>query len=407
MKMENKIPINLKEYENYQSDSLCFTKVEIEILKKLKDKIEVVGEITESNTIRYILKATQYTGYVILPDHVIEISPKFSRINFINMIRYALNLTEYSLDSYVDLHREENYYDILVLMFLQELEQIIQKGFLRGYQTLEENSNFLKGKILFKENIFLNYNRPDKIYCSFDELSIDTLENRIIKFTLQGLSQCYFQDEKINTKILQLSNYLGDVSLQSFTKDAINLIEYSPVNQHYKKILSLCDLFFQNSSIEQRIGERNVNSFLIDMNLLFEKFIVSIIRKSPFGLEIHEQKREFADLSNQLEFKLDIVVSIKGKPLLILDTKYKEYGNKPEASDVEQILTYSTIAGVKNCGLIYPGKRNIPPFLIKHNINLHIILINLEAQNSTEFDQKVNTFTNSLYHSVIQPLIYS
>ena len=231
------------------------------------------------------------------------------------------------------------------------------------------------------------------------------MENRIIKFTLRRLSQCYFQDEKINTKILQLSNYLGDVSLQPITKDALNLIEYSPINQHYKKILSLCDHFLQNFSIEQRIGERTVNSFLIDMNLLFEKFIVAILRKSAFNLEIQEQKSEFADLSNQLEFRLDIVVSIKGKPLLILDTKYKEYGNKPEASDVEQILTYSTIAGVKNCCLIYPGKRNIPTFLIKQNINLHIILINLEAQNREEFDQKVNTFTNSLYHSVIQPLI--
>jgi hypothetical protein len=96
-----------------------------------------------------------------------------------------------------------------------------------------------------------------------------------------------------------------------------------------------------------------------------------------------------------------------GKPLLIVDTKYKEYGNKPEASDVEQILTYSTIEGVKNCGLVYPGKLNITSFLIKQNINLHIILINLEAQNSKEFDQKVNTFTNSLHHLIIQPLINS
>ena len=76
-------------------------------------------------------------GYVILPHHIITISPKISKISFINMIRYALNLTKLS-DSFANLDHEDNYYDILVLVFLRELEQILQRGLLKGYQTFKE-----------------------------------------------------------------------------------------------------------------------------------------------------------------------------------------------------------------------------------------------------------------------------
>src|SRR6478609_3336497 len=135
----------------------------------------------------YVIKTFQFVGYIVLSDHILVISPKIPKISFINMIKYALSL-EYNWESYSSLDKEENYYDLLVLIFLQELNKIIQKGLLKGYQTIEENKTFVKGKILFKENLSMNFNRPDKIYCTFDELSTDILENRIIKYVLQNLS---------------------------------------------------------------------------------------------------------------------------------------------------------------------------------------------------------------------------
>jgi 5-methylcytosine-specific restriction enzyme subunit McrC len=290
-------------------------------------------------------------------------------------------------------------------VFLRELEQILQRGLLKGYQTFEENNNLVKGKILFKENIFINYNRPDRIYCSFDELSTDILENRIIKFVLQSLSQCYYFDDNINAKMLQLSKFLDDITLQPFTKEAINLIEYTPLNHHYKTILSLCELFLQSFSIEQRIGEKTVNAFLIDMNLLFEKFVVNILKTTFVNLQIQEQKKEYADLTKQLESKLDIVISFKKKPILILDTKYKEYKDRPDADDRDQLIAYSTISEIKNCGLIYPGKNLIPNFAIKTNIVMHIVMIDLQAENSKEFEEKVKHFTNFFYLYLVKPLL--
>lgn len=44
-------------------------------------------------------------------------------------------------------------------------------------------------------------------------------------------------------------------------------------------------------------------------------------------------------------------------PLIILDTKYKEYDNIPDMGHIAQLslYSYSPSTRVKNCGLIYPG----------------------------------------------------
>ena len=258
----------------------------------------------------------------------------------------------------------------------------------------------VKGKILFKENIILNYNRPDRIYCSFDELSTDILENRIIKFVLQSLSQCYYFDDNINAKMLQLSKFLDEITLQPITNDAINLIDYTPLNHHYKTILLLCELFLQSFSIEQRIGEKTVNAFLIDMNLLFEKFIVNLIKErfqNEIGFDIEEQKSEYADSNRDLEVRLDILVNYNKTPIFVLDTKYMEFEGKPNSSHIAQMNLYSNIKKIKNCGLVYHGNSsNIIYYLENIDLYLNILSVDLIAFNQYEFNEKCNAFINTL-----------
>ena len=105
---------------------------------------------------------------------------------------------------------------------------------------------------------------------------------------------------------------------------------------------------------DKNIGANTGNSFLIDMNLLFEKFVVNLI-KERLVFEVEEQKKIFADLDNILESRLDILLSYKRQPIIILDTKYKAFEGKPDSNDINQLISYSNSTGVKDCGIIYPG----------------------------------------------------
>ena len=117
--------------------------------------------------------------------------------------------------------------------------------------------------------------------------------------------------------------------------DSFKLLEFTPLNEHYRPILSLCELLLRDSSFdEETIGGKTANSFLVDMNLLFEKFVANLLKErlkeNSTKLRIKEQKTEYADITDkELQLKLDILISYNKIPIIILDTKYKEFEGHP------------------------------------------------------------------------------
>ena len=95
---------------------------------------------------------------------------------------------------------------------------------------------------------------------------------------------------------------------------------------------------------EETLGKKTAISFLVDMNALFEKFVVRLFQEriKTEKLIVEEQKVRYADIiSNELQLKLDILISYNKRPILILDTKYKEFEGGPEISHVAQLTLYS------------------------------------------------------------------
>jgi len=73
-----------------------------------------------------------------------------------------------------------------------------------------------------------------------------------------------------------------------------------------------------------------------------------------------------------------------------------EYGNAPDMGHITQLSLYSLSTGVKNCGLIYPGKFEPEFFLIKPDIRVHILPFNLAASSKLEFEENCSEFEASL-----------
>ena len=146
------------------------------------------------------------------------------------------------------------------------------------------------------------------------------------------------------------------------------------------------------------------------MNKLFEKFAVNLLKEriKNIHIDIEEQKLKYADIIyNELQLKLDILISYNKKLILILDTKYKEYENKPDTSHIGRLTVYSNSTGIKNCDLIYTGgKETIKnySYQLYQNIRLHILSLDLQGSNKYEFENKCNTFINSI-NTLLEPLI--
>ena len=112
------------------------------------------------------------------------------------------------------------------------------------------------------------------------------------------------------------------------------------------------------------------------------------------------QQTEYPEVKgNKLKVRLDIEIFQNGMPLIILDTKYKEYDNTPDMGHIAQLSLYSLSTRVKNCGLIYPGKFEPEFFLIKPDIRVHILPFNLAASSKLEFEENCSQFVENLKSS--------
>lgn len=79
--------------------------------------------------------------------------------------------------------------EIFVQMFLNELISLIKKGIKSNYHPIEQNRFYLKGKLLFSQNIKYNLAHQERFYTCADEYSPDIPQNRLIKNTLEILSK--------------------------------------------------------------------------------------------------------------------------------------------------------------------------------------------------------------------------
>jgi 5-methylcytosine-specific restriction enzyme subunit McrC len=193
--------------------------------------------------------------------------------------------------------------------------------------------------------------------------------------------------------------WLTPISLDNFKS-----IQYTPLNDHYKNILTLCEIVLKDSSIDaENIGERTVKSFLINMNELFEKFVFNVLKSNEGKYQIEPQEEVFADIDEKLiKRRPDIVIYDQiGTPLLILDTKYKKLDKLPDEKDFDQVTAYSTFTQVKNVGLVYAyiKSTDLQPNMsikLKQGINLHLLVFDLSIENFIGFEERCTSFINSL-----------
>ena len=110
--------------EHGTSDHLSLTADETQILQtRFRNELDVVYNPDGTQSI----KARQFIGYIVLPNHIISIEPKIPEASFINMIRYALKLPKLTTEIFFvseEAQKYKNYYDILVKFLLHLVEPL-------------------------------------------------------------------------------------------------------------------------------------------------------------------------------------------------------------------------------------------------------------------------------------------
>ena len=272
---------------------------------------------------------------------------------------------------------------LIVLHFLGVVNRI--KSLKKGYVHRQENLKKVKGhiKLLKNERTNIASKRYDRIYCEYDEYSVDIPENRILKKALQfslGLiksmssNQTAYPEVKrlILRNLAKFDNVGDDVSIYS-----IGQTHSSKLFREYAEAIRLAKIILRHFDYSiTKVGEHEdkVPPFVLDMSLLYEHYVYGLL------YEAYHEKISY-QFSGETGFPDFLYRSRDFKA--ILDTKYipKYEKTKLDTYVVRQLSGYSRdlsvlkYLGYKDideeaptppvpCVIIYPteGQRIFNPF---------------------------------------------
>ena len=321
-------------------------------------------KITTKNGFGKVLQTQNYVGVIQTKDGTtIEILPKIknattekSKDILIKMLKTLKNSPFKNL-SVANLKSSKiPLFEIFISMFLEELTVLVRNGIKSDYISKEENLKFLKGKLKISEQIKYNTIHKERFFVQYEEFISNRVENRIIKTTLQFL----YNKSKLNKNQQRIREFLfvfDEIEISHNIKTDFSKIKLNRQMKDYEQVLLWCKTFLFENSFSPYKGNDIAFALLFDMNLLFESFVYSYLKKSSNFQDIKSQDRThhlaYENGIGRFRLKPDIVIN-GGK--IIADTKWKILSEDKAYNGVLQDDMYQLYAyGTKydNCEKIY------------------------------------------------------
>jgi 5-methylcytosine-specific restriction enzyme subunit McrC len=253
---------------------------------------------------------------------------------------------------------------------------------------------------LFNPHLRDNYlRRPDRTFCAYYENTCDIEDNQIIRWTVSRIPTSLFS-EPVARRLVANFHQMDPVSLLEPASNAFGRRHYHRLNDDYRRLHGLCRLLLDGCSFSEQVGDVRFRGFLIDMNVLFEKFVtkafITISRKlSEVSLTVGWQDSSLLSQPGsiyKLKAKPDITVRAAEKLVSIIDAKYKRAAGAYENHDFYQVISYATGLGCPRTHLVYPSaeqERNDTIAIRETDITVEVHRIDLEDPNCVENAEKV------------------
>lgn len=332
------------------------------------------------------------------------------------LLNWSGYLKHKKLSNQLQSSSESDLLEIFIGIFINEFDDLFRRKIFRTYEQLEENQQFIKGKILFSETIRRNPILKHLHTVRFDEYTINNPLNQIFKsLILQLLSKTNRSENK--KKLVTGLNYLQDVDLINLNPNVFLKIKFDRLNTEFEPLFNLAKLFFHNAQPGLSEGKEKTFSFLVPIHLLFENFVAKIFE--PFSDDErkfnYHKSQQFLAWHKDIEvFKLipDFTITQVNKVITLLDTKYKNPIDKNgniaiKTDDLYQLTTYALCYNCKSLFLIYPkflGSGISESILAEYKIQSPFGFITLRVIQIDIMEINLDKITASLRNEVY-PLI--
>lgn len=302
-------------------------------------------------------------------------SPRIPIQNLYYLLCYSWNQLEQG--KLVDVSRipSTELVDLFAAVLCQGVEHIARRGLEQGYEVHEEELKGIRGRIDAAGSARRFLLHHGRAACQFDELTVNTLPNQIIKATLKLLEQVPSLNKDLRTRVKNVRGALQGIDDIRFANQLLQTVQLHSNNKFYRFLLSVCKIVHSSALVDQATGQYRFRDFVRDertMARVFELFLFNFIRLEIPTWEVKRERifwvAESASDSNlTLLPRMETDISLRrGREHVIIDAKYYQetmseyYGSeKIHRGNLFQLMSYlsnvSTKDGFKPGGmLIYP-----------------------------------------------------
>ncbi len=269
------------------------------------------------------------------------------------MLAYAfsvLNKSEYRALATEDF---DNAAELCAAILERGVSQQLKRGLGQEYVSRTEARSSLRGKIEVTESVKSQAVLRRQLVCSYDEFSVDTTMNRVIKATVALLvrSDISRARKKSLKKLMVFFADVRDIDLHTVDWN----MRYDRNNRTYRMLMAVCWLVVKGLLQTQSDGSVRMMDFFDEqrMSRLYEKFILEYFRREHPQLRASASFIDWAlddGMSDGLPaMRSDITLSARGR-VLIIDAKYYTSTMQTyyEKKTVKSGNLYQIFAYVKN-----------------------------------------------------------
>ena len=271
--------------------------------------------------------------------------------NLYYMLSYAFQLL--NEQGYKNLATEEfkNAGDLCAAILIRGISYQLKRGLGREYISETDTISAIRGKIEITESIKNQSMIRSQMVCTYDDFSVDSPLNRIIKSTVMLLLKADITPQR-KKELRKLMVYFSEVSIVDV--HSINWsVKYNRNNQTYRLLITICQLVVKGLLQTKSDGSVKMMDFLDEQRMcrLYEKFILEYYKKHYYPQIIARASQIEWVLDDGVGAMLptmqsDIMLTCDSKTLII-DAKYYTHTTQVQydvhtlhSNNLYQIFTY-------------------------------------------------------------------
>lgn len=371
------------------------TAVERDLLREAIPGLSVTS--TPGHTDLYDLRPAGTVGLVRIGDLQVEIKPKLPIDRVLFLLSYALDPGAWRPEE-TQVADDAHLLEAIVPTFARHVRQVLRRGLLHGYRSVEETDTTIRGRIRLADQLRARPGLLLPVELTYDEFTTDILDNQLLAAALEWLLRLPLRSSWTRSTLLELrGQFAGATPLRLPPGQPVPEPVWTRLNARYRPAVGIARLILAGAALDASSGGVTADGVLLNMPSVFENFVIAALREA---LGVGE--RSFPQGAAGRHLKLDEERTVRLKPdlswwignqcVFVGDCKYKWVRTQGlQNADLYQLLAYLTALDLGEGLLVYAaGQRRPRTRTVTHGgKRLTVVTLNLAgspAQVLSEID---------------------